>query len=131
MILGSWNINKGNFIRAATLEEVEMENSFYNVHHYDTSNVIHEYRRYRVTLDSIYYNGLMMHEIRVKDHVTGALVYVLPTTVVSNYTPNYSPNSSRIVMASIFDFAWGSRGGGSYSNLHVYWSLGGEWVANP
>lgn len=125
VILGNWVISKGSFIRAAALEEIEIDNNFKNVHHNDTSNVVQEGRRYRLTLDSIYHNGLMMHEVRVKDHPTGQLVYTLPATNISNYTANYTIESTKIVLATI-----SGNGGGSYSNLHVYWSLGGEWVAN-
>ena len=126
MILGNWVISKGSFIRAAALEELEMDNNFKNVHHNDTSNVIQENRRYRVILDSIYHKGFMMHEVRIKYHPTGQLIYTLPTTIVSDYTANYTIGSTKIILATI-----SGDGGGFYSNLYVYWSLGSEWVANP
>lgn len=126
VILGAWDISKGSFKRAAALEEPEMDGNLKNIHHNDTPNVIQKNRRYRVTLDSIYLNGLMMHEIRAKDHPTGQTVYTLGRTIISDYTANYMIASTRIALATLF-----GGGGGSYSNLHVYWSLGGEWVANP
>ncbi len=128
VILGRWEISQGSYVRAAALEEIEMDKNFKNVHHNDTSNAIRGNRRYRVILDSIYHNGFMMHEIRIKDHPTGRLIYTTPATLISDYTANYTIDSTKIALATI---SGDGEGEGFYSNLYTYWSIGSEWVANP
>ncbi len=128
VILGNWVISEGSYVRAVALEEIEIDNSFKNVHRNDTSDAIRGSRRYRVILDSIYHNGLMMHEIRIKDHPTGRLVYTTPATLISDYTDNYTIESTKIALATI---SGNGEGDGFYSNLYSYWSIGTEWVENP
>lgn len=136
VILGSWLAANMN---AVALEEVEIRPDF----HWDKAdlrgngngtaavNAVQPYRWYRVTVDSIVYNGQIAHEIRVDDKATGARVYT-ETTNWSNYSPNFAAgrDAGKALFFSIGNYA----ADGSelyYTNFRSYWSLGGEWVATP
>ena len=71
----------------------------------------------------------MAHELRIKDHTTGSLVYATPRTFFSSYKNNYNTQSRLIMIATLAPK--GVPTGGSYSNLVSYWTLATDWIPDP
>ncbi|WP_147474006.1 hypothetical protein [Allofranklinella schreckenbergeri] len=130
--VGSWGAQHGfpAVTRGAAIEEPEINNQYLNQFHYPMSHCVTENKRYRLILDSILYNDQMAHEIRLKDHTTGLIVYSSSGTAFSSFTNHYNTQSDLIVICTIAPET-PINGGGSYSNLVSYWTLANEWVPDP
>lgn len=129
--VGSWTAQHGfpEVRRGAAIEEPEITNDFKNQFHHLRSNCLTEGKRYRLILDSIFHNGIMANEMRIKDHTTGLIIYSTTGTAFSSFTHNYNPQSRLIMIATLA--AAGSPVGGSFSNLVSYWTLSSEWIPDP
>ncbi|RRD42170.1 hypothetical protein EII18_06620 [Comamonadaceae bacterium OH3737_COT-264] len=129
--IGSWTAQHGfpEVVRGAAIEEPEINDQKKNQFHNIRSHCVTENKRYRLVLDSILFNGQMAHEIRIKDHTTGLIVYSTSGTAFSSFTHNYNTQSNLIMIATLAPD--GAPVGGSYSNLVSYWSLAHEWVSDP
>lgn len=130
-LLGSWAAQHGYpaVVRGAAIQEAEISNQMTNRFHEPRSHCITENKRYRLILDSILYNGQMIHEMRLKDHTTGLITYSNIGTPSSSFTHHYNTRSRLIMIAAFAPD--GVPAGGSYSNLVSYWTLANEWVPDP
>ncbi|WP_147473411.1 hypothetical protein [Allofranklinella schreckenbergeri] len=132
-ILGAWKLNASeNYTHAIGIEEIEIDNSFKNVHPVSQSNVVQHDKRYRLILDSVVrFNRFsdsieVINEIRLKDYAAGKVVF--SSSRASDFSGNYIVDARGIILASLSDE---SVPGGSYSNLISYWSPANVRIPEP
>lgn len=135
-ILGAWDLgvsgNHQSFTHAIGIEEIEIDDSFKNVHPVSKSNVVQHDRRYRLILDNIVrFNRFsdsieVVNEIRLKDHDAGRIVF--SASRVSDFSKNYIVDARGIILASLSN---ADEVGGSYSNMISYWSPADVKISEP
>ncbi len=117
------------------VEEVEMDGPDYtrspvppyiNILHAGASAGLVSNTWYRISVESIALSGGIAFEARIWNVATGALIYSVPT-IWSAFPANYNLGLGRVTIGNLHS----SSGRVKISNLKSYWSIGGEWVANP
>lgn len=113
--------------RMAAIEEIEIVPNSSGVRA-KAAPVIQPNRSYRMVIDTIFLNGQVGLEARLRDNTTGQLVYQTGTNW-SAYPQHYDPAHQ---VAAFFNIiSPGAAGTIHFTNMKSHWSDATEWVANP